>query len=95
MFGTIYGGGSLYAYVASRPFKCLATKLIVFHGGAHLFMVAAAMTSFVVMPYRRLTGFWDNGTRWRVPEDKLQKYDVTSHHEKATGWSKYRINTGA
>ena len=93
MFGTLYGGGILYSYVASRPFKTMATRLVVYHGCSHLFFVVAAATSFVVMPFRRLTGFWDNGNRWRVPEDKLKKFDTTSHFEQATGWSKYRIKT--
>ena len=44
-----------------------------------------------VVPYRRLTGYWDNGLRWSKPEDKLNKYDVTSHFEKATGWSRFRV----
>ena len=93
MFGTIYGGGCLYSYWASRPFTTMASRLLVYHGGSHMFFVAAATMAFVMVPFRRLTGFWDNGTRWRTPEDKLKKFDVTSHYEKATGWSKYRIHT--
>ena len=27
-----------------------------------------------LLPYRRLTGYWDNGLRWKVPEDKLKKF---------------------
>ena len=43
--------------------------------------------------FRRLTGYWDNGLRWKVPSDKLNKFDSTSHFEKSTGWSKWRVNT--
>lgn len=46
----------------------------------------------IAVPYRRLTGFWDNGMRWAKPEDKLRKYDCTSHFEQATGWSKYKLS---
>ena len=93
MLSSVYGGGCLYAYMASRPFTTMAARLVVYHGVSHLFFIVAASMSLVIIPFRRLTGFWENGTRWRVPEDKLKKYDLTSHYEKATGWSKYRIHS--
>ena len=43
--------------------------------------------------YRRLTGFSDNGLRWSKPEDRLKKFDMTSHYEKATGWKRFRSDT--
>jgi hypothetical protein len=52
------------------------------------FVLAAA--SMITIPYRRLTGFWDNGLRWRKPEDKLRKYDCTSEFEKATIWKRIK-----
>ena len=51
------------------------------------------LSLMISVPYRRLTGYWDNGMRWRNPEDKLKKYDCTSHFEKATGWGKHKIDT--
>ena len=93
MFGTLYGSGTVYAYIASRPFTTMAARLLWYHGMSHMFFVTAFAVSFLVIPYRRLTGFWENGTRWRIPEDKLKKFDLTSHYEKATGWSKWRIRT--
>ena len=54
---------------------------------------AVAFTLMISVPYRRLTGFGDNGCRWKKPEDRLNKYDCTSHFEKATGWERYRIST--
>ena len=44
------------------------------------------------IPYRRLTGFWDNGLRWSKPEDKLRggKYDNTSQFESATIWGRIK-----
>ena len=57
-----------------------------------MFLVAAAV-SMITIPYQRLTGFWENGLRWRKPEDRLNKFDSTSHFEKATGWDRFRIRT--
>ena len=51
------------------------------------------LSAMCIVPYRRLTGFWDNGLRWSKPEDRLHKFDSTSHFEKATGWSRFRVNT--
>tara|TARA_B110001450_G_C17241843_1_gene327800 strand:- start:75 stop:398 length:324 start_codon:yes stop_codon:yes gene_type:complete len=92
MFGTIYGGGIVWSYGISRPYPNVMQRLLVYHSISHLFFVAAAV-SMAVIPYRRLTGYWENGLRWSKPEDKLKKYDVTSHYEKATGWSRFRIKS--
>ena len=81
MGGTIYGTGILWSYMISRPFPQLSQRLVVYHGISHLFFVAA-VALMVTVPYRRLTGFWDNGLRWSKPEDKLHKYDNTSVFEK-------------
>jgi len=85
MGGTIYGSGIIWAYICSRPLLAVHQKLFVFHGISHLFF-AAAFALMITIPYRRLTGYWDNGLRWRKPEDKLRKYDNTSQFEKATIW---------
>ena len=55
------------------------------------FAFGVATVPFVA--FRRLTGYWDNGLRWKVPADKLNKFDSTSHFERGTGWSKWRVNT--
>lgn len=88
MFGSLYGTGIVWSYVLSRPFPMLMQRLIVYHGMSHLFFVAAAM-QMILQPYRRLTGYADNGLRWRNPDDKLKKYDSTSHFEKATWWGRF------
>lgn len=31
--------------------------------------------------YKRLTGFWDNGLRWKRPLRVLNKYDTVSRYE--------------
>ena len=91
MGGSIYGAGILWAYTISRPFPQLAQRLVVYHGVSHMVSVVALSLMFTI-PYRRLTGFWDNGLRWSRPEDKLRggKYDNTSQFEKATVWGKIR-----
>ena len=79
MAGSIYGFGILWGYTLSRPFPLLAQRLVVYHGISHMFF-AATVSLMLIVPYRRLTGFWDNGLRWSKPEDKLRggKYDNTS-----------------
>ena len=85
MGGTVYGGGILWSYLLSRPFPNLSQRLVVYHGISHLFFMTA-VALMITIPYRRLTGFWDNGLRWNKPEDKLRKYDNTSVFEKASIW---------
>ena len=88
---SIYFGGIFASYIASRPFPSVMQRIVAYHGMSHLFFISAAFATFSV-PVRRLTGFWDNGLRWKKPENKLRKYDMTSHYEKATGWSRFRVN---
>ena len=92
MGATIYGAGTLASFFASRRLPMISQRLLAYHGLSHLFFCLAAIFTFVV-PYRRLTGFWDNGLRWRKPEDRLNKWDATSHFERSTGWSRFRVNT--
>ena len=92
MGASIYGTGLVWSYTISRPFPQMMQKLICYHGFSHIFLVFA-MSLMVAVPYRRLTGYWDNGLRWKKPEDKLRKYDCTSHFEQATGWSRFKIDT--
>ena len=90
MFGSIYGTGIVWSYFVSRPWPSIMQSLMVYHTLSHLFFCVGAV-SMAVIPYRRLTGYWDNGLRWSKPEDKLNKFDMTSHYEKATGWSRFRV----
>jgi hypothetical protein len=89
MGGTIYGTGILWAYTISRPFPSLISRLIVYHGVSHMFLFSA-LCFMIQIPYRRLTGFWDNGLRWRQPQDKFRKYDTTSEYERATIWGRLK-----
>ena len=90
MFGTIHGAGIGWAYVCSRPWTQLMQRLVVFHGVSHAIMVTSFCLT-IMQPYRRLTGFADNGLRWSTPNDRLKKFDSTSHFESATIWGRFRI----
>ena len=85
MGATVYGSGMIGAYICSRPMIDLSQKLLVYHVLSHMALVVA-VGSMGILSMRRLTGFYDNGLRWRKPEDKLRKYDNTSYYEKATFW---------
>ena len=91
MFCTIYGAGTLGAFALSRGFPLMTLRMLIYHGTSHMFF-CTALSATTMVAYRRLTGFWDNGLRWRKPEDRLNKFDTTSHFEKATGWSRFKIN---
>ena len=88
LFGSFYGTGIVWSYVLSRPFTQLMQRLIVYHGVSHIFFFVGA-TLALSCSYRRLTGYADNGLRWRTPTDKLNKYDSTSEFEKATFWGRF------
>lgn len=89
MGGSIYGTGILWSYLLSRPFPQLSQRLVVYHAMSHLFFMTT-VALMITIPYRRLTGFWDNGLRWSKPEDKLRKYDNTSQFEKTSIWGKLK-----
>ena len=91
MFGTIYGTGTLWGYVASRKMPTVMQRLIIYHTVSHLFLVVS-LSLLISVPYRRLTGFHDNGLRWKKPENKLNKFDHTSHFEANTIWYRTRID---
>jgi len=92
MFGTIYGTGTLWAYAASRKMPIVMQRLLVFHAVSHM-SLAFALSLLIQIPYRRLTGFHDNGLRWKKPEDKLNKFDHTSHFDPNTLWHRARLDT--
>jgi len=87
---SLYGAGICWAYLCSRPFNMVTQRLVVFHGVSHMFLVTTLCMT-MSMPYRRLTGFADNGLRWTTPTDKLRKFDATRHFEQATIWKRFRI----
>ena len=87
---TLYGAGIMWGYAASRHFNMITQRLLVYHGVSHMFLITTACMT-LQMPYRRLTGYADNGLRWSVPADKLKKFDATSHFEQATIWKRFRV----
>ena len=90
MLFSLYGAGIVWGYMASRPFTMITQRLVVFHGVSHMALVCSLCLT-LQMPYRRLTGYADNGLRWTTPEDRLKKFDATSHFEQATIWNRFRI----
>jgi len=80
MGASLYGAGVCWGYLASRPFTMVTQRLVVFHSITHMFL-ATTFCMTISMPYRRLTGYADNGLRWTTPADKLKKFDATSHFE--------------
>lgn len=51
------------------------------------------MTFFLLLiPYQRLTGYYENGLRWKKPEKKLKKFDFTSEFEKQSKWSMFAVD---
>ena len=91
MFGTIYTVGTLWAYAAARKLPFVMQRLIVYHSCSHMSLVLG-ISLLISVPYRRLTGFHDNGLRWKKPENKLNKFDHTSHFEANTIWHRARID---
>ena len=63
----------------------------MYHNLSHRLLVVALSASLIV-PIRRITGFWENGVKRRQPEEKLKKYDASSNLKKATGWISFRAN---
>ena len=78
---TIYVTGYFFAFKIARKAFQIVDKIIVFQGLAHTsnFM---AISMPIYVSYKRLTGFWDNGLRWKHPSEKYRKFDFTSEYEK-------------
>ena len=89
MLGSIYAAGICMGYASSRPFPMLMQRLVVYHGISHVSLLVGMSLAFQ-LPYRRLTGYHDNGLRWSAPEDRLKKFDATSLFEQATVWGRFR-----
>lgn len=92
MLGAFYGVGMLSGYYCSRKFNLLAQRLVVFHAISHASLVFGMAGAFQ-LPYRRLTGYWDNGLRWKVQEDKFKKFDNTSVFEANTIFKRFRLRS--
>lgn len=71
---TFYSGGIVGAYICSRPLLDLSQRLLAYHILSHMALVVG-VASMGILSFRRLTGFYDNGLRWKRPEDRLRKYD--------------------
>lgn len=78
--------------MVSRPLPRMFQKNLVFHGCSHVALVAGISMFLVTVPYQRLTGFYENGLRWKKPEQKLKKFDFTSEFEKQSMWRHFVVD---
>ena len=92
MAGSIYGTGIVWGYFASRSWPLIAQRLTIYHAVSHMALVFG-LSSMYAVSYRRLTGYWDNGLRWKVPEDRFRKFDNTSVFEANTMFKRFRIRS--
>ena len=58
----------------------------------HAFTLTGIVLAFYCS-YARLTGYWDNGLRWNVPNYHVNKFDSTSKFEENTFFKRFRIRT--
>jgi hypothetical protein len=86
--GVFYAFGTGLAFWASRPFPMMYQRTLIYHILSHAALVTGGTVFLGMIPYQRLTGFYDNGLRWKKPENKLRKFDNTSEFEKATFWGR-------
>jgi hypothetical protein len=92
MFATIYGLGIAGGFVFGRAFPNMHHKMLVYGAITHSFFLTGILTSFYV-DYARLTGYWDNGLRWNVPDYHVKKFDCTSKFEENTIFHRFRVRT--
>ena len=52
---------------------------------------ASGIVWAIMGSYTRLTGYWDNGLRWNVPVQQVNKFDVTSDFEEKSIFKHWRI----
>lgn len=72
-------GAFLCSVAITRSLNTMTTKLRIFHVNMH-YSNLIALTIATSASYYRLTGFMDNGLRWRR-SDGFNKYDFTSDME--------------
>ena len=89
---SIYGTVSVTSFWISKFYPMVGQRLLVFHSVRHMF-ATVAVALMLSVPYRRLTGFWDNGLRWKKPENRLNKFDYTSEFERGTIFKHCKMST--
>jgi len=67
-------------------------KLMIYGAFVHSASISG-FSAATYVNYCRLTGYWDNGLRWNVPNYHVIKFDVTSRFEENTFFKRFRIRT--
>lgn len=83
--GTWYMTFAFLAHKVSLRRQNIVERLINYHVIAHAGFVSACFF-MVLFPFRRITGYDDNGLRWKHPENKFEKFDNTSEFMKRSVW---------
>ena len=85
---TFYGVGYGLCFSVARK----TSSTLLFSSVTHLFGLSGLSVS-MLMSYNRLVGLWDNGLRWNVPNDTIEKFDCTSRYEDNTIFWRMRVRT--
>lgn len=86
----VYTGGMTAGYWAGFGLPNLRMRLLAHTTIAHMGLIAAAFLMYN-SSYKRLTGYWDNGLRWKNPDNRYRKFDSTSVYEANTIAKRFRI----
>ena len=84
--GTVYATGLVFAFFPARGLG----STFIFATMTHIFGVCGVSYG-LYGSYARLTGFWDNGLRWNVPDYNLVKFDATSRYEQSSFFKRLRV----
>ena len=91
-WATIYGLGYVGGFFQARSISNVKIRYRAFALLTHTFGVVGFTLAFYAS-YTRLTGYWDNGLRWNVPKQEVDKFDTTSKFEANTIFKRFRIRT--
>ena len=91
MFGIFYTAGLAGGYISGMYEANVHNRLVKMRFMSHIAIVTGFWLMFNIS-YKRLTGFWDNGLRWKYPDTRLKKFDTTSVYEANTIWGRFRTH---
>ena len=89
LFGFFYLNGLIFGYLGSRGLNAIQSRVVIFHGIAHAFNVTGLVITFL-MPCYRISGYWENGLRWRRPAP-MKRYDFTSNLDTHPLYKHFRV----
>ena len=88
----VYLTGMSVGYYAGVGLPNLRMRLLAHTTISHAGLVASLFLMYTCS-YKRLTGYWDNGLRWKNPDNRYRKFDSTSVYEANTMAKRLRVNT--